>query len=72
VIDYAAKYCLAVTTTPTSRGVDALACLHKAVAEATRLTGLADLREDRDLMAVPNATGVVVGQASVLLRQVEI
>jgi len=55
VIDYAAKYCLAVTVTPTSRGPDALACLHKAVAEATRLTGLADLREDRDTMAVPNA-----------------
>jgi putative transposase len=65
VIDYAAKYCLAVTVTPTSRGADALACLHKAVAEATRLTGLADLREDRDTMAVPNAAGAIVGQAPV-------
>jgi len=39
VIDYPSKYCLAVTITPTSRGADALACLHRAVTEATRPTG---------------------------------
>ena len=48
VIDYATKYCLAITITPTSRGTDAVACLRTAVTEATRLTGMADLREDRD------------------------
>jgi transposase InsO family protein len=37
VIDYATKYCLAATVTPTSRGVDALAGLRRAVAEAQRL-----------------------------------
>jgi len=63
VIDYAAKYCLALTVTPTSRGADADACLHNAVAEATRLTGLADLRVDRDTMAVPNAAGATVARA---------
>lgn len=61
--DYATKYCLAVTVTPTSRGADALACLSQAVAEATRLTGLADLRAERDSMTVPNQLGVIVGQA---------
>jgi len=38
VIDYATKYCLAVTVGPTARGRDALACLRQAVAEAERLT----------------------------------
>jgi putative transposase len=65
VIDYATKYCLAVTLTPTSRGIDALACLNKAVAEATRLTGLADLRADRAVMRVPNAAGAIIGHAPV-------
>jgi hypothetical protein len=31
VIDYATKYCLAATVTPTSRGQDALGCLRRAV-----------------------------------------
>lgn len=65
VIDYATKCCLAVTVTPTSRGSDALACLHAAVAEATRLAGLADLRDDRASMPVPNSVGVIVGRAPV-------
>jgi transposase InsO family protein len=30
VIDYATKYCLAITVTPTARGADALACLRLA------------------------------------------
>ena len=34
VIDYATKYCLAATVTPTSRGADALTCLLRAVDEA--------------------------------------
>jgi putative transposase len=65
VIDYATKYCLAVTVTPTSRGADALACLHKAVAEATRLCGATGLRDERATIAVPNSAGVIVGQAPV-------
>jgi transposase InsO family protein len=65
VINYATKYCLAVTLTPTSRGIDALTCLNKAVAEATRLTGLADLRADRAVMRVPNAAGAIIGHAPV-------
>ena len=47
VIDYVTKYCLAVTVTPTARGDDALACLDAAVAAATQLLGLTDLRADR-------------------------
>ncbi|MFQ6326968.1 hypothetical protein ACLMAL_12620 [Nocardia sp. CWNU-33] len=39
VIDYATKYCLAVTVTPTARGADALVCLRLAIAEAERITG---------------------------------
>jgi putative transposase len=46
VIDYATKYCLAARLSPTGRAVDALACLHVAVAEAGRLLGLDDLRTD--------------------------
>lgn len=63
VIDYATKYCLAVILTPTSRGTDALDCLNRAVAEATRLTGLDDLRTDRATVSVTDAAGVVVGEA---------
>ena len=37
VIDYATKYCLAATVTPTSRGQDALGCLRRAVVEAERV-----------------------------------
>ncbi|MEV5650910.1 hypothetical protein AB0L57_21885 [Nocardia sp. NPDC052254] len=47
VIDYATKYCLAITVTPTARGADALACLRLAVTEAERVLGLDDLRVDR-------------------------
>jgi len=47
VIDYATKYCLAATITPTARGQDALACLLTAVQRAERLLGLQDLRSDR-------------------------
>ena len=45
VIDYATKYCLAATVTPTSRGADALACLRRAVVEAERVLDLDDLRD---------------------------
>jgi hypothetical protein len=37
VIDYATKYCLAATVTPTSRGQDALGGLRRAVVEAERV-----------------------------------
>jgi putative transposase len=47
VIDYATKYCLAATVTPTARGQDAVACLLAAVQHAQRLLGLEDLRVDR-------------------------
>jgi putative transposase len=62
VIDYVTKYCPAVTVTPTGRGVDALACLQLAVAEATRLTGLTDLRDDRGRMNLIGPDGQVIGQ----------
>lgn len=35
------------------------------MAEATRLTGLGDLRDDRATMPVPDAVGTIVGQAPV-------
>lgn len=65
VIDYAMKYCLAVTVTPTGRGADALECLNRAVAEATRLTGLADLRADRGLVEMTDPDGRPLGQIPV-------
>ena len=37
VVDYATKYRLAITVTPTSRGADAVACLNLAIAEAQRV-----------------------------------
>ncbi|MEV2226749.1 hypothetical protein AB0E01_43950 [Nocardia vinacea] len=49
VIDYATKYCLAVTVTPTARGTDALAYLRLAITEAERVLRLNDLRTDRGL-----------------------
>ena len=58
VIDYATKYCLAATLTPTSRGIDALRCLRLAVAEAQRLLDLEDLRTDRGTVdLIDEATG---------------
>ncbi|MCM6775272.1 integrase core domain-containing protein [Nocardia sp. CDC159] len=63
VIDYATKYCLAVTVTPTARGVDALACLKCTVAEAERVLGVDDLRTDRGLADVIGAGGEPVGAA---------
>jgi putative transposase len=62
VIDYATKYCLAITVTPTSRGTDALACLQRAVTEATRLTGLSDLRADRAVMDILDTADTIIGQ----------
>src|SRR6266545_3847191 len=35
VIDYATKYCLAATVTPTSRGQDALGCLRRPLSSRT-------------------------------------
>jgi putative transposase len=63
VIDYATKYCLAVTVTSTGRGADAVHCLQLAVAEAQRLLGLADLRADRGVMNIVDAEETVIGQA---------
>jgi len=61
VIDYATKYCLAATITPTARGQDALACLIAAVEHAERVLGLEDLRSDRgELDLVEEATGEVL------------
>jgi putative transposase len=59
VIDYATKYCLAATVTPTSRGQDALACLRRAVVEAERVLALDDLRTDRGEMDVVDAGDLV-------------
>jgi len=61
VIDYATKYCLAITVTPTSRGVDAVRCIELAVAEAQRVLGLIDLRTDRGLMNILDAKDIVIG-----------
>lgn len=58
VIDYATKYCLAVTVSPTSRGEDALRCLQAAVQHATQLLGLDDLREDRGTVDLADDDGV--------------
>jgi putative transposase len=63
VIDYASKYCLATTVTPTSRGQDALACLRRAVVEAERVLDLDNLRADRGWMNVVNADDFVIGEA---------
>jgi transposase InsO family protein len=61
VIDYATKYCLAVTITPTGRGGDALACLNAAVVEAERILGLDDLRTDRGTLdLVDETTGELI------------
>ncbi|MER5226405.1 integrase core domain-containing protein [Streptomyces flaveus] len=64
VIDYATKYCLAATVTPTSRGADALACLRHAVVEAERVLDLDDLRADRGEMDVVDADDYVIGQTA--------
>jgi transposase InsO family protein len=61
VIDYATKYCLAITVTPTARGTDALNCLQLAVAEAQRLLNLEDLRTDRGVMDIVDAAETVIG-----------
>ena len=58
VIDYATKYCLAATVTPTARGQDALACLAAAVQHAEHLLQLEDLRSDRgEVDLVDETTG---------------
>jgi len=58
VIDYATKYCLAATVTPTARGQDALACLAAAVQHAEHLLHLEDLRSDRgEVDLVDETTG---------------
>ena len=62
VIDYATKYCLAATVTPTSRGADALTCLLRAVDEAKRVLDLDDLRADRGGRDVVDAEDFVIGQ----------
>jgi transposase InsO family protein len=63
VIDYATKYCLAATVTPTSRGQDALGCLRRAVVEAERVLDLDDIRADRGVMGVVDADDYVIGEA---------
>lgn len=58
VIDYATKYCVAATVTPTARGVDPLACLRTAVQHAEHLLGLEDLRDDRgEIDLIDDGTG---------------
>jgi putative transposase len=63
VIDYVSKYCLAITVTPTGRGIDAVRCLQLAIDEAQRILGLIDLRADRGLMGILDANDTVIGQA---------
>ena len=52
----------AVTIGPTSRAQDAVACLHATIAEAERVTGLDDLRDDRGLMDIVDPDEYVLGQ----------
>lgn len=63
VIDYATKYCLAITVTPTSRGIDAVRCVQLAIEEAQHILELDDLRDDRGLMDVLDADDNIIGQA---------
>lgn len=63
VIDYATKYCLAITVTPTSRGIDAVRCVQLAIEEAQRILELDDLRDDRGFMDVLDADDNIIGQA---------
>lgn len=63
VIDYVSKYCLAITVTPTSRGIDAVRCLESAIDDAQRVLGLNDLRTDRGLMDILDANDTIIGQA---------
>ncbi|WP_418001500.1 transposase [Mycobacterium sp. PDNC021] len=62
VIDYATKYCLAITVTPTSRGIDAVRCIQLAIDEAQRVLAIDDLRDDRALMDVLDAHDNIIGQ----------
>ncbi len=62
VIDYATKYCLAATVTPTSRGADALTCLLRAVDEAKRVLDLDDLRAEPGEMDEVDVEDFVIGQ----------
>ena len=63
VIDYVTKYCLAITVTPTSRGIDAVRCLRLAIDEAQRVLQLQDLRDDRGVMDILDPEDTVIGQA---------
>lgn len=63
VIDYATKYCLAVTVSPTGRGADALRCLQLAIAEAEYILDLDDLGTDRGVMDIVDAAETVIGHA---------
>ncbi|MGA8329949.1 MAG: integrase core domain-containing protein [Mycobacterium sp.] len=63
VLDYVAKYCLAITVTPTSRGIDAVRCLELAIEEAQRVLGLIDLRADRGQMDILDANDTIIGHA---------
>jgi transposase InsO family protein len=66
VIDYATKYCLAITVTPTSRTRDAVACVRAAVTEAETTLQLADLSSDRGQMVLINEeTGEALGTTPV-------
>jgi hypothetical protein len=47
--------------TATARGQEAVACLLDAVAEAERVTGLDDLRDDRGMMLVLEPDGQQIG-----------
>jgi putative transposase len=63
VIDYATKYCLAVTVSPTGRGADALRCLQLAIAEAEYVLDLDDLGTDRGVMDIVDAAETLIGHA---------
>lgn len=66
VVDYATKYCLAATVTPTSRAGDAIACVKAAITEASELLGLVDLRDDRAMAdLIDEDTGQIIGTAPV-------
>ncbi|BDB61753.1 hypothetical protein [Rhodococcus sp. RDE2] len=72
VVDYATRYSLAITVTPTSTEADTVACVGLAVAEAQRILDLDDLRNDRGLMDAVDDIGTVTGQAPASIALVSV
>lgn len=70
MIDYATKYCLAVSVTSASREVDALARLCRALVEAERVLELDDLCADRGTMDIVDDQHSGIGEGPALIAVV--